>query len=397
MNLKIWLLTLLLIFLQLIVPLPTFATTESPVTVLEKLFAEELQPEWFTPTFLRQVPLSQVENIINNIEETLGEIQEIQLDETDYRLIFERGTVLTKIKLNDNNQIESLLFLPPTLNSISLTEAIAKFRSFPGEVSFLVQKDNQVIAELNSNQPLAVGSAFKLAVLATLQQEIAAGKRNWDDVVKLQPEWKSLPSGLLQTWPNYTPLTLQTLATLTISISDNTATDALIQILGKESIETISPRNQPFLTTREAFILKNPQNQQLLSRYRQGNISQKSQLLREISQASLPDVTLFNGDPVALDVEWYFSSQELCNLISTVAELPLMRINPGVVNPQNWQRVAFKGGSEPGVFNLTTWLESKEGTSFCVVATINDAAPIDEAGFVSIYSSAIAGLRASGI
>lgn len=70
-----------------------------------------------------------------------------------------------------------------------------------------------------------------------------------------------------------------------------------------------------------------------------------------------------------------------------------MRINPGVVNPQNWQRVAFKGGSEPGVFNLTTWLESKEGTSFCVVATINDAAPIDEADFVSIYSSAIAGLE----
>lgn len=56
MNLKIWLLTLLLIFLQLIAPLPTFATTESPLTVLEKIFTEELQPEWFTPTFLRQVP-----------------------------------------------------------------------------------------------------------------------------------------------------------------------------------------------------------------------------------------------------------------------------------------------------------------------------------------------------
>ncbi|MFL9455456.1 serine hydrolase [Tolypothrix bouteillei VB521301_2] len=47
----------------------------------------------------------------------------------------------------------------------------------------------------------------------------------WKDVVQLQPSEKSLPSGMLHTWPDGSYLTVQTLASLMISLSDNTATD----------------------------------------------------------------------------------------------------------------------------------------------------------------------------
>ena len=40
----------------------------------------------------------------------------------------------------------------------------------------------------------------------------------------------SLPSGITQSWPAGSPVTLQTLATLMISISDNTATDTLVTL-----------------------------------------------------------------------------------------------------------------------------------------------------------------------
>ena len=41
---------------------------------------------------------------------------------------------------------------------------------------------------------------------------------------------------MAQDWPKGAPVTLHTLATLMISISDNTATDQLIAIVGRDAI-----------------------------------------------------------------------------------------------------------------------------------------------------------------
>ncbi len=82
--------------------------------------------------------------------------------------------------------------------------------------------------------------------------------------------------------------------------------------------------------------------------------------------------------------------------MSDVADLPLMSINPGVANPKNWQKVAYKGGSEPGVINMTTWLQAKNGKNYCVVATWNNSkAPIEESKFMALYTSTITQLATS--
>src|SRR5215472_9459217 len=109
---------------------------------------------------------------------------------------------------------------------------------------------------IEADTALAVGSTFKLAALATLRSDVDKKKRSWKDVVELRPEAKSLPSGVLQDWPDHAPLTLYTLAALMISQSDNTATDALIGLLGREKVEAFASRNKPYLTTREMFVLK---------------------------------------------------------------------------------------------------------------------------------------------
>jgi beta-lactamase class A len=227
--------------------------------------------------------------------------------------------------------------------------------------------------------------------IVTLKSEISSGKRSWKDVVQLNSSMKSLPSGMLQTWASGSYLTVQSLAALMISISDNTATDTLINLIGRQRIESFSPRNRPFLTTRELFVLKGKENRDLLKRYQTSNQAQRRVILNRLATKPLPDVSDFEGvNPVALDVEWFFTASELCGLISDVADLPLMSINPGVANPKNWQTVAFKGGSEPGVINLTTWLQAKNGKNYCVVATWNNSkAPIEESKFMALYSSII--------
>ncbi|MEA5597017.1 serine hydrolase [Rivularia sp. UHCC 0363] len=367
----------------------------TPEEILEKLFtSEDIEAEWFAPEFLSQVSITQVIIIITDVKKQLRTYQGVQKNGHDYVVNFSQGSVATQIVLNSKGRITGLL-LQPNLNISSLSDAIAEFKKLPGKVSFIVKENSSIIADFNAKTPLAVGSAFKLAVLKTLKVQISSGQKSWKDIVTLQSEDKSLPSGILQNWSDNSPLTLQTLASLMISISDNTATDILIKQVGK-SIESSSSRNRPFLSTRELFILKGSQNRQLLERYRNGNEKQRRVLLAELASQPLPDVNEFiDTNPNALDVEWFYSAEELCELIEEVADLPLMSINSGVANPNDWERVAYKGGSEPGVLNFTTWLKGKNGKQYCVVATWNNSdTPVDEGKFYALYGGVISFLAA---
>src|SRR6185436_9794365 len=119
-----------------------------------------------------------------------------------------------------------------------------------------------MLASLEPEQPLAIGSAFKLFILAELNRQIGAGQRHWSDVVTL--DRRSIPSGSLQTWPPGSPMTLHTLAALMISVSDNTAADMLLHTLGRENVERMmttlgisnAARNLPLLSTLEMTAIK---------------------------------------------------------------------------------------------------------------------------------------------
>ncbi|MGI0494003.1 serine hydrolase [Alkalinema pantanalense CENA528] len=369
--------------------IPMAQAAPAPATVLEQLFrSSTIAANQFTDGFLKEVPLAKVQQIVDQLKQQLGPLQSVQGDRSDFTVQLEKGSIPTKIVLTSDGKIAGLLFGAPTQTVASLEEAIAQFKTLPGQVSVLVQEGKTTRAALNPTQPLAVGSAFKLAVLDQLQTQIQAKRLTWHSVVPLQAQYKSLPSGMLQTWPDGTGLTVESLAALMISQSDNTATDHLIHHVGREKIEAIAPRNQPFLMTRELFQLKSPKNRSLLERYRKGSLSQKRAILAELAKQPLPDVADFaDAKPTALDIEWFFSAEELCQLIDRVSNLPLMGINPGIAKAGDWQRVAYKGGSESGVLNLTTKVQSKTGKQYCVVATWNHNQPLDDQRFVSLYSS----------
>jgi hypothetical protein len=160
-------------------------------------------------------------------------------------------------------------------------------------------------------------------------------------------------------------------------------------LVGREAIEQFAPRNRPLLTTREFFTLKGQKNREVLQRYRAADLSTRRALLSEVAKLPLPSVGEFVDDAVAIDIEWFFTPEELCSLMNQVKDLPLMSINPGLANPNDWAHIAYKGGSEPGVLNLTTALRAKNGKEYCVVATWNHSQALDEKRFFSLYTSTI--------
>ncbi len=167
----------------------------------------------------------------------------------------------------------------------------------------------------------------------------------------------------------------------------------MLLFVGRPEVEAFGYGNRPFLTTREAFILKDSKNAALLTRFRAGDEARRRALLSEVDALALPDEDIFAGGQLAADIEWFFSARELCGLMRGVQALPLMSINPGVADASDWERVAYKGGSEPGVLNLTTWLVARSGKSYCVSATWNDVKPLDETRFFGLYKSLLATLK----
>ena len=367
------------------------AQTLTPIAALERLCtAEQILADWFAPSFLDAVPLVVVRRILADFSMEFGRCQRVAEAGDEYVVVFERGLVDARIALDEDGRITGLLLLRPRASFSSLAQALQEFRALPGRISLLVLEDGREHIVLEPDTALAVGSTFKLTVLAALKAQIVSGRLTWGSVVRLRPEWKSLPSGILQDYPDGFEITLQRLAELMISISDNTATDMLIHTLGRGTIETFAPsRNRPFLTTREAFLLKDPRNRDLLERYRNGDETARRAALAETQGRPLPRPDIFAGGPLALDVEWFYTTRELCTLIAGVADLPLMGINPGLARLSDWTRVAYKGGSEPGVLNLTTFVEARNRRTYCVATTWIDTARLNGLRFSSFHTGVL--------
>jgi hypothetical protein len=338
---------------------------------LARLFrAERIEAGWLAPDFLTAVPLARVQELVGELKRRHGALRSVA--ERDGRLVavLDGAEVPARLSLDGEGRIAVLLLEPPVDVSRGLDEQVAAIAGLPGQTSVLVATDGQPVAMHEPDALLAVGSAGKLPILKAVDQAVRAGRLAWDQVVPLDPAWRSLPGGILQDWPDGTPVTLATLAGLMISVSDNTATDALLDLAGRSAVEQLAPRNVPFPSTREMFVLKSGSAAALRAAWRRSDSSGRRELLRSIADRPLPAAEELHTEPT-LEVEWFFTARELCSLLEETADLAPFRIQPGPADPARWRQVAFKGGSEPGVLNLSTLLEDDEGRRHCVVANWN--------------------------
>jgi len=287
--------------------------------------------------------------------------------------------------------INGFFIAPPQKQTASLDEIVNDVKGLGGSSSIQVenQTTGQVVASYNSTKPLPIGSTFKLYVLGTLCDRITKGKSKWTDVVYLDSSKYSLPSGELQKWPHGSPVTLHTLAALMISKSDNTATDALLNYLGKYAVEqfqqvmgnTSYKMNIPFLSTYEMFRLKFGGIRDKANSFAKADSTERRRILKHVVWNVKRSNLNFEAEPFLPDsIEWFSSTQDLCeamNWFRTNAEAPavktameIMGINPGTeINTDKWKVVCYKGGSETGVLNLIYLLKHKNGNWFAISAS----------------------------
>ncbi|MGB3379518.1 MAG: serine hydrolase [Allopontixanthobacter sediminis] len=363
--------------------------------VISVLRGEMPAADVFAAGFLAAVPAEQLTALMTQMEAQFGPLAGLEEAKEQsgtsgiIALRFEKALVRGPLTLDstpDNKVIGLLLNDIQPLND-SVAAITADIEALPGDVSVLyapLEGGSNPILSVDPDRQMAIGSTFKLYILAALARQVAAGERGWADVITL--DRKSLPSGQMQNWPEGSPVTLHTLATMMISISDNTATDILLHTVGRDAVEaelvqsghSDPARALPFLSTLEMFGLKgSPEN---LAKYVGAGEEAKRRILADFEddvagrsdRISPPRFT----EPTAIDtVEWFASGEDLRKLMQRIADLPdptarkIISVNQAMpkTRREEWQYVGYKGGSEPGVLNLT-WLLQDDADQWYILA-----------------------------
>ncbi len=251
----------------------------------------------------------------------------------------------------------------------------------------------------NQATPLAIASVFKLYVLGELARQVQIGDAHWDDSITLTDSLRSMPSGDYAFEAAGTVVEVQRLAEAMIWQSDNTATDHLIDYLGRDNVQRAfaayghsQPEvNVPLLLTREMFGIKMFQTAEWMQQY----MAAGDEVQAELLQTQIDPMTInptagwgnWNGPTAISGIEWFASADDLCLVTASLwaigaqdglepVRVILTGNRGGISDTTTWPRAGYKAGYEAGVVNMTYVLERSDGRVFFISAGYNQPAGV---------------------
>src|SRR6478609_1850154 len=180
---------------------------------------------------------------------------------------------------------------------------------------------------LNENDVGPIGSSFKFYVLGALAQQVASGTLDWEQIVKIEEAHKSVPGGDLRYVADGSPFTMRYLAERMMQKSDNTATDTMIYLVGRERVEAMLSTmghhdpslNIPLFTTREFAFLKLARTQEENDAYFAASVAERRQILANVIDKMPYSLLADDSQEKPIDInrlEWLASRMDLANAVT---------------------------------------------------------------------------------
>lgn len=287
--------------------------------------------------------------------------------------------------------------------SLSMSAAADKFETLSTEPSLLVGRigaNNQCTAttDRNANVVRATGSVFKLWVMAGIAEAVKAGDVTPEQLVPLVASELALAGGI-NIEPLNTLFPVSDLAELMLGNSDNTATDLLHELAGRDIQEQaiidtgVADPTQltPFLSINEQFHLFFSIPLLDAQNYVSGTEEFQRTFLNDtiVPLGPVTATPIFN-ESLLIDGSWRASPMDICAAFASLRNLPSgsdaltladRALGSSSAQPnvrQHWDRVWYKGGSlESGVNGLLVlvhaWMLERKGEDpYVVVAMSNN-------------------------
>ncbi|MDO5496063.1 MAG: serine hydrolase [bacterium] len=307
------------------------------------------------------------------------------------------------ISVDDAGLLDGIFFAPatpPRESATSIEEVAERLDALPLESRTLVTLTPaggtpEVLISHSPDDAAPLASIFKLYVLLAVAQAVQDGAISWDQELPVSEEDYSVPAGELE---GRDSVTVREAATLMISISDNTATDLLMRLVGRDSVEAAVEASghadpaamQPFPTTRELFQLGWGE-EGLAEQWADADEAGRRTILEGLGTEAPPVEAIdLAGEPVWPEgVDWFASPEDIARLYEALdgagdpAIREILTVNPGAgleFDREAWPVIEFKGGSSVGVLTGAWRAERADGAVLLLITLgAQDAGPIDAA------------------
>jgi beta-lactamase class A len=125
------------------------------------------------------------------------------------------------------------LFLPGTLD----TQIHNAIQNFPGQVTLYAKNLNTgATYSIRPDDPVPTASTIKLPIMVELFAEAAEGKLDWNQKIELKEQDKVPGSGILNEFSAGDTFPIRDLMHVMIVMSDNTATNLLLDRIGGDAV-----------------------------------------------------------------------------------------------------------------------------------------------------------------
>lgn len=162
--------------------------------------------------------------------------------------MFEWRATLIEMSQVLQKPLAALVLLIAGVNAFAQTDQVAtqaaldqrvraEVSQFRGKVSLFAKNlDTGMVYELGADDRVPTASTIKIAIMVEAFARVAEGKAKWTDELVLTKEKKVGGSGILPEFADGLRLTLRDGVTLMMILSDNTATNLVIDVLTADAI-----------------------------------------------------------------------------------------------------------------------------------------------------------------
>ncbi|WP_324650346.1 serine hydrolase [Georgenia sp. H159] len=362
--------------------------------------------ERFAESFLAQVPAAQAEAVFAQLRAVgpyVVEGYEGAEDAAQVPLTGADDRFLLHVATDVEGRMTTLFFeaARPVPDVTSLADLDDAFADLGVDSSFLVADGAtcEPVRAREADVARPIGSIVKLYVLDAVRASVAEGTLAWDDTLTLTDDLRSLPSGILQEEPAGHEVTVREAAQLMISISDNTATDLLVDAVGRDAVLAAVERLghhdpallAPLVTTRELFQLAFT-DRGLRERWVDADMAERERILTELPGGAVDvDPALVQEAAWPQGLDWFATAEDVCRAHVALQDAEtedvgdILALNPGIEVPDGWDYVGFKGGSAPGELAGSWYATSADGDTYVVVTQFaaSDPAAVPDGGWMA--------------
>jgi beta-lactamase class A len=358
--------------------------------------------EHFDSSFLAKVSPAQLNQAFESLGPsgatvTLVQLSKVTANSLEALVVIGPTRFNVQLSVDSSGLIAGLLFTLSTQKSSTWSQLDGQLKKIAPDVSFLAAKVNangscSPVHTIAPDTPRPLGSMFKLFVLGALANAIHEHKFSWTQKLTVTAAIKVGGSGTLQNAPDGTTLSVEQAAVKMISLSDNTAADMLLGLVGRTAVQnqvrawsSHAALDTPFLTVQELFALKYSDFPKLATNYLSLSSAKRAKFLtKTVDKISALTEKSDNAPRDITTLEWFASTKDLCRAFGGLEQLetmpglsPISKVlstNSGGIGLSTtaWPTVWFKGGSEPGVLTIGYLVRDRAGQTFEVIVLTED-------------------------